>query len=32
VAAAFFEVMPTGNFDNLIIPFGVGLLATKLLL
>jgi dolichol kinase len=31
-AAAFFEAMPTGNFDNILVPFGVGLLASEMLL
>jgi phytol kinase len=30
-AAAFLEAIPAGNFDNLIVPFGVGLLAERLL-
>jgi phytol kinase len=29
-AATVLEAIPAGNFDNLIIPFGVGMLATKL--
>jgi len=32
VAATVLEAIPTGNFDNIIIPFGVGMVATKLLL
>jgi dolichol kinase len=31
-AATVLEAIPTGNFDNIIIPFGVGMVATKLLL
>ena len=30
--ATLLEAIPTGNFDNIIIPFGVGMVATKLLL
>jgi phytol kinase len=30
--ATVLEGVPTGNFDNIIIPFGVGMVATKLLL
>jgi dolichol kinase len=30
-AATVLEAVPTGNFDNIIIPFGVGMVATKLL-
>ena len=29
--AMVLEGIPTGNFDNIIIPFGVGMIATKLL-
>jgi len=29
--ATVLEGVPTGNFDNIIIPFGVGMVATKLL-
>jgi dolichol kinase len=29
-AATILEGIPAGNFDNIIIPFGVGMLATKL--
>ena len=29
-AATVLEAIPAGNFDNIIIPFGVGMLATKL--
>lgn len=32
VAATVLEGIPTGNFDNIIIPFGVGMVATKLLI
>jgi len=31
-AATFLEAIPTGNFDNIILPFGVGMIATQLLL
>ncbi|MGA2763511.1 MAG: phosphatidate cytidylyltransferase [Spirochaetia bacterium] len=31
-AATVLEGIPTGNFDNIIIPFGVGMIATKLLI
>ena len=30
-AATLLEAIPAGNFDNIIIPFGVGLVATQLL-
>ena len=30
-AATVLEAIPAGNFDNIIIPFGVGLVATQLL-
>jgi dolichol kinase len=30
-AATFLEGIPVGNFDNIIIPFGVGMVAAKLL-
>lgn len=30
--AMVLEGVPTGNFDNIIIPFGVGMIATKLLI
>lgn len=30
-AATVLEAIPAGNFDNIIVPFGVGMLATKLL-
>jgi len=30
-AATFLEGIPAGNFDNIIIPFGVGMVAAKLL-
>jgi dolichol kinase len=29
-AATLLEALPTGNFDNLIVPFGVGLIAARL--
>jgi dolichol kinase len=29
-AAAFFEAIPAGNFDNIILPVGVGLIAARL--
>jgi phytol kinase len=31
-AATFLEAIPTGNFDNIILPFGVGMIASQLLL
>ena len=31
-AATFLEGIPAGNFDNIIIPFGVGMVAAKLLI
>jgi phytol kinase len=31
-AATFLEGIPTGNFDNIILPFGVGMIAAQLLL
>jgi len=30
-AAALLEVIPAGNFDNILLPFGVGLIASQLL-
>ena len=30
-AATVLEAIPAGNFDNIVIPFGVGLVATQLL-
>lgn len=30
-AAAILEAIPAGNFDNIVVPFGVGLLAVRLL-
>lgn len=30
-ATAILEAIPAGNFDNMVVPFGVGLLATELL-
>jgi hypothetical protein len=29
--ATFLEGIPSGNFDNIIIPFGVGMVATKII-
>jgi phytol kinase len=29
--AAFLEAIPLGNYDNLVIPFGVGMVAAKFL-